>query len=376
MAGTFAPCIVHQFFDNNGDPAAGHQLFTYYAGMTDKVETYTDSDLLVPNTNPIILDSAGRCTIYLYPTSSVKFVLAPPTDTDPPTSPIWTRDDIHGVPQSSVDVDCYGLAGEAISQNDLCYLSRGFGSKTAGKWYKADATYWYSSAGAHMLGGAVEDAATGTSLWVRIAGWGLTGSGTTAGQIGYVDTTPGLVTATPPASNVRRLGSFDYFNRLPFVSVLPDLATIKNVIATVGNVGDGEDTLASATVEGNAVEVSGQSLRILFWGKTANNANAKTINLKLIDATTTTTLVTLSAVVNEAGEWVIGAFVVRTAAATSRAFAQAICGPSATGATRSIPAVTQPTADWTQSIEIRLTGEATTDNDVTVEGGTVVLVRS
>lgn len=49
-----------QFFDNNGDPLVGGKLYTYAAGTTTPLATYTTSAGNVPHTNPIILDSAGR----------------------------------------------------------------------------------------------------------------------------------------------------------------------------------------------------------------------------------------------------------------------------------------------------------------------------
>jgi len=49
-----------QFFDNNGNPLAGGKLYTYAAGTTTPLATYTTSVGNIPHTNPIILDSAGR----------------------------------------------------------------------------------------------------------------------------------------------------------------------------------------------------------------------------------------------------------------------------------------------------------------------------
>ena len=97
------PNIPPQFLDNNGDPANGYQLFTYEAGTTTKVATYTDAALTTPNANPIILDSAGRATIFLSSAlGNVKCVLAGPLDTDPPASPIWTRDNITPIPVNTI----------------------------------------------------------------------------------------------------------------------------------------------------------------------------------------------------------------------------------------------------------------------------------
>jgi len=97
------PNIPPQFLDDNGDPAASFQLFTYQTGTSTKVATYTDSALSVPNANPIILDAAGRATIFLKASlGAVKFVLAPAADTDPPASPTWTRDSINPVPVNTI----------------------------------------------------------------------------------------------------------------------------------------------------------------------------------------------------------------------------------------------------------------------------------
>jgi hypothetical protein len=49
-----------QFFDNNGVVLAGGKLYTYDAGTTTLRATYTDSTGATPNSNPIVLDSAGR----------------------------------------------------------------------------------------------------------------------------------------------------------------------------------------------------------------------------------------------------------------------------------------------------------------------------
>lgn len=49
-----------QFFDDNGDPLAGGLLYTYAAGTTTPIVTYTTQLGTVNNTNPIVLDAAGR----------------------------------------------------------------------------------------------------------------------------------------------------------------------------------------------------------------------------------------------------------------------------------------------------------------------------
>jgi hypothetical protein len=49
-----------QFLDNNGNPLSGGLVHVYLAGTTTPTPTYTSSTGSTQNTNPIVLDSAGR----------------------------------------------------------------------------------------------------------------------------------------------------------------------------------------------------------------------------------------------------------------------------------------------------------------------------
>jgi hypothetical protein len=49
-----------QFFDNNGVILTGGKIYTYEAGTTTPLATYTSSSGNTAHTNPIILNSAGR----------------------------------------------------------------------------------------------------------------------------------------------------------------------------------------------------------------------------------------------------------------------------------------------------------------------------
>jgi hypothetical protein len=67
-----------QFFDNNGTILSGGKIFTYAAGTTTPLQTYTTISGSTPHANPIILDSAGRVPsgqIWLLSNTSYKFVL-------------------------------------------------------------------------------------------------------------------------------------------------------------------------------------------------------------------------------------------------------------------------------------------------------------
>lgn len=77
-----------RFFDNNGLPLAGGKLYTYVAGtVSTNKATFTDASGVTPNTNPVILDSAGYANVFI--SGSYKFVL-----TDSLNNTIWTEDNI------------------------------------------------------------------------------------------------------------------------------------------------------------------------------------------------------------------------------------------------------------------------------------------
>jgi hypothetical protein len=66
-----------QFFDDNGTPLAGGKLYSYAAGTTTLLATYTTSAGTVANTNPIILNAGGRTPNEIWQATGIllKFVL-------------------------------------------------------------------------------------------------------------------------------------------------------------------------------------------------------------------------------------------------------------------------------------------------------------
>ena len=70
-----------QLFTSQGVVNAGGKIYTYVAGSTTPVATYTDATGLVQNANPIILDSAGRPTgmIWIQGGTSIKMVVTDAT---------------------------------------------------------------------------------------------------------------------------------------------------------------------------------------------------------------------------------------------------------------------------------------------------------
>ncbi len=96
-----------QAFDTNGFPLAGGKLYSYAAGTSTPLPTYTTRAGDVPNTNPVILDANGEADIWTTPGVLYKFVLTDSGDTTR-----WTEDNVPG-PADSLDSSSGGGGGTA-----------------------------------------------------------------------------------------------------------------------------------------------------------------------------------------------------------------------------------------------------------------------
>lgn len=120
-----APAPVLQFADANGAPLVGGLLFVYAGGTTNKITTYADSNGATPNPNPIVLNALGEAPpIFIPPQTNVKFVLAPAGASDPPSSSIWTVDNILAPSLTSgtmalQDATSVNITGGKITVNTL-----------------------------------------------------------------------------------------------------------------------------------------------------------------------------------------------------------------------------------------------------------------
>ena len=85
---------AQQFFSNSGVPLAGGLLYTYAAGTTTPLATFTTAAGTTANSNPIVLNSAGRLDneVWLTSTLTYKFLLK-----DSGGVTIATYDDIPGI---------------------------------------------------------------------------------------------------------------------------------------------------------------------------------------------------------------------------------------------------------------------------------------
>lgn len=102
--------------DANGAPLAGGLLYTYAAGTTTPLATYTDSTGSVSNTNPVVLNSSGEANVWLTTGTAYKFVL----------------EDQFGVVQWTVDQITGGIQGAAGTPGSVWRNGSGVPSNSLG----------------------------------------------------------------------------------------------------------------------------------------------------------------------------------------------------------------------------------------------------
>lgn len=64
LGASLMPQGKQAYFDANGDPLAGGKVYTYAAGTTTPLATYSDQAGTTPNANPVVLDARGEATIF------------------------------------------------------------------------------------------------------------------------------------------------------------------------------------------------------------------------------------------------------------------------------------------------------------------------
>lgn len=381
MAGTTIPYVPPQFFDDNGVVAAGFSLYTYEAGTTTDLATYSDVDLAVANTNPIVLDSAGRATIFLQ-SASYKFVLKDLTG-----ATVWTRDNVTAVASFDASVTVTGTAGETLAAREAVYCSDGSGGLTAGRWYLADADNTYSSNKAPAVGLATEGASAGDSTSIQLTGRVTGFVGLTPGSTYYISATAGEITASAPTNSrtiavadtttsvvlIPAEGADDTAGPLPTINgnALTGLQKLADTeLSTVGNVGAGEDVLGTFDIAASTLSTNGDAITMSAWGVCANNANAKTIRVRLKDSDDDTVLIAATPTAPEATHWFLEVRVLRTAAGTAQTSARFLGGPANTATTyEAIDNTTGTTITWSDDVDLELTGEATANDDIQMYGG-------
>jgi hypothetical protein len=85
------PAPKAQFITASGEPIVGGKVYTYAAGTTTPLQTYTDSSATSANANPVILDARGEASIWFGP-NPYKIKLTDSVDVE-----IWTVDNVSGI---------------------------------------------------------------------------------------------------------------------------------------------------------------------------------------------------------------------------------------------------------------------------------------
>lgn len=170
------------FKTGNNAPLTGGKIYTYLAGTTTPVATYSN-DSGATNTNPIILDADGRANIYLDDSVAYRFILKDANNI--------TQKDVDNVRSSRVDIvqkastiaDLRLLTGTSANSNAVATLGYYVAGDGGGNTF-----YWDSSSGATDNGGTVikPTAVLGTGRWIAVDSsncnvrqFGAKGNGTT-----------------------------------------------------------------------------------------------------------------------------------------------------------------------------------------------------
>jgi hypothetical protein len=207
-----------QFFNNDGLPLNAGKIFTYQAGSTTPLSTFTDSSGLIANTNPIILGTDGRppSTIWLSEGFFYKFVLTTAADVT-----IQTYDNLYGIigaaPPAATPIPAGGIflwsgsIGSIPAGYVLCNGSNGTPDLRdrfvvgAGSAYAVNATGGSADAVVVSHTHSVNDPGhlhtINPDYWSVSAPNGFTGSGGAGGQNGQTLTaTTGITIATAGVS--------------------------------------------------------------------------------------------------------------------------------------------------------------------------------
>jgi hypothetical protein len=169
----------------------------------------------------------------------------------------------------------------------------------------------------------------------------------TSGQMG-IGVTPGAILSIKAGSST-------------------DYAAVGGVLyvstAQVGNVGAGEDVLASFSVPANTLATNNQSLWFEASGSIANTAAAKTLKARF-GTSGTSQIISYAPGNNAAYTWLIKGRVIRTGAATQKAYAIAMRSGGVAAVTDMVTNLDQTLSG---AVTIEITGEATNNSDILIE---------
>jgi hypothetical protein len=193
-----------QFLDNSGNPLTGGLLYTYAAGTTTPVTTYTSYSGAVANSNPVVLDSAGRVPYEIWLTDGVSYKLVLQTSAG---VQLASWDNISGISSggSPFSISTNYITTGTLTATNYIYMSAtgqikvaaGTTAQRAGAFSGTGSisgttlTLTAVSAGSMYVGATITG--TGVTAGTRVIGLG-TGTGSTGTYI--VDTSQTVASTT------------------------------------------------------------------------------------------------------------------------------------------------------------------------------------
>lgn len=273
MTVKLSPMWNDPWVDASGNPLSGYQLFTYANNSSTKQSTYTSSTGLVAQANPIVLNAGGYPTnpIWLTAGLSYTFVLASPTDSDPPVGTVVTRNDITGINDSTGTVDQWiasQLTPTYISATSFSFAGDQTTTFTAGRRLKT------TNSGGTIYSTIVSSVFGAVTTITVVNDTGSLDSGLSAVSYGIISSTntslPGVNIYSPnfllnPGINVaQRLTSFDSTTN-------PANSDDNYLFDQWILLSDGNDIVdISRTAQGSANVANGASFGLLSDIETAN----------------------------------------------------------------------------------------------------------
>lgn len=226
MAVTLTPTPFQTVLDSTGVAVDGALIYTYAAGTTTALATYTTSTGDVANANPIVADSAGRYVAYLAAGANYKFVFKTSAG-----ATIRTQDNVAAVPGTAVNLDVQGTVGVAVTAGQVVYMSSGAEATplTPGLWYLTDGDFAPTSTTCQSIGIAVSAIAINTAGTIRIAGVATTASAVVVGSTYYCSGTAGALTTTAPTF-ARTVGVADTTSTILLAATAAVVTTLPNPI--------------------------------------------------------------------------------------------------------------------------------------------------
>lgn len=226
-----------QFLDNDGNPLSGGKVQTYTAGTTSPKATYTDQAATIPNSNPVILDAAGRADIWI--DGSYRFDVFDSADVL-----ISSTDDITSFSTLAEAVSPYFESFSGDGSTTSFVLSQDVGTDSENVMIFAD-----SGLQEHVTNGQFDT----DSDWTKGAGWTISG--------GQAVATGGISTSIEQVSSVTLVEGQAY-------SVTYTMTrTAGSLVADIGgNTGTARST--SGTYEEVIIAGSGQDLKFTGSGFT------------------------------------------------------------------------------------------------------------